>query len=159
MGFYQHWEPPPRPPRQGSDGSDDEEEPNPRRPRRGGVAIYVRDTLVARRMDLPAHLTHLQMVHVELIWHQNVLNLFGMYVGPREDLPVAALQYVAILPKAILCGDLNARHTAFGDHACNPKGNVLIGVLEAEALSALPICRATRSLTFMAADHPLMTMC
>ena len=106
---------------------------------RGGTAVYVKSSLVARRIPLPPHLQDTEAVHVQVRYHGSDINLVSLYSRPTDPLPADALRYFSSLPKMILCCDLNARHTDFGDVTVNTKGNALVRLLGTVPLSALPL--------------------
>lgn len=128
---------------------------------RGGVAIAVHQRLPSVAVDLPQALREYEIVATEVTFPtEGKVVIITAYFPPRTPLPVELFQFVASHPKAILCGDLNARHQELDDHASNPAGAQLRAHLNSlpnlyRIPTPLPTCH--NSCGFSNPDHIIIT--
>lgn len=102
-----------------------------------GVAIACHRSIPSRRFPLPPRFEYLECVAATIFFNSFEVIYISLYNPPAEPLDRDFLDYFASLPHAILAGDLNARHTDFGDSNINPNGTILNN-----CLLNLPIYRA-----------------
>ncbi|EFA13629.1 putative RNA-directed DNA polymerase from transposon X-element-like Protein [Tribolium castaneum] len=105
-----------------------------------GVAILIKKGFAFSEHQLPNNLQHLDCIAVDTYIDSNIITFFTYYNSPRQCLSNELMQYAASLPKAIILGDFNARHTDFGDTLTNRNGHILI-----DAISNLPLYRIPNS--------------
>lgn len=128
---------------------------------RGGVAILVHHSLPATPFALPPALQVYETVAAEVSFPTTGKIVFlSAYFPPGEDIPAEFLRFVSSLPKAILCGDLNARHQELDDHESNAAGRQLKAQLDAfPSLHriSVPIPSCHTHVGFSNPDHIIIT--
>lgn len=108
-----------------------------------GVALAFHHRLPATELELPDEHRHLHCCAATLHTDGIPTDIFSIYIPPGDDLPVDFLEYVATLRRAVVLGDFNSRHTAFGDVVCNPKGRILSNCLLRLPLYRIPNYKPT----------------
>lgn len=92
-----------------------------------GVALLVENSFAATEFQLPQHLRGLECVAATVHFPNRPVIFFSYYNPPHAArISIELLHYVSSLPNAVLLGDLNARHTQFGDTINNPNGTLLV---------------------------------
>ncbi|KYB26953.1 hypothetical protein TcasGA2_TC033481 [Tribolium castaneum] len=104
------------------------------------VAILIKKGFAFSEHQLPNNLQYLDCIAVDTYIDSNIITFFTYYNFPRQCLSNELMQYAASLPKAIILGDFNARHTDFGDTLTNRNGHNLF-----DAISNLPLYRIPNS--------------
>ncbi|KAJ3649664.1 hypothetical protein Zmor_021391 [Zophobas morio] len=94
-----------------------------------GTALVICDKFPSTEHDLPQNLAHLEVIAANVLIAQTSLTVICHYNPPTEKISSRLLQYVSQLPNAFLIGDLNCRHTDFGDNSTNSNGRKLVNHL------------------------------
>ena len=101
-----------------------------------GVALLVKDSFAATPYQLPQHLQDLECVAATVHFPSRQVVFFSYYNPPQSHSNISQdlLHFVSSLPNAVLLGDLNARHTQFGDSICNQNGIALVNTILTQPL-------------------------
>ena len=99
--------------------------------RRGGVALYISDSLVHRSLALS---TYLNAVAVEVMLNGKKINIVSLYIPPGEDnfsISDVRSLFVEILAHGpfVLLGDLNAHHPLWGSTHESGRGTEIDALL------------------------------
>lgn len=105
-----------------------------------GTALLIHNSHVTTPFFLPPQFDHLEYSAATVHLPIGPTVFISYYNPPSHTLPLTLLDYVSRIPKAVLLGDLNARHTSFGDSTSNPNGIIL-----SNALLSLPLSRIHNS--------------
>ena len=90
----------------------------------GGVALLIRDQIVAKPINISKILAHLELVGAEIMHGGKPLSIFSIYVPPNEKrIDENFLKYIDTLADYIILGDLNGKLNKFGPQ--NPIGKSL----------------------------------
>lgn len=103
-----------------------------------GVALAIDSRLPAAEFDIPNDFLHLHVCGASLQCPAGVTHIFCIYIQPNSPFPTDFMDWVATLPRAIVMGDFNARHTSFGDTTTNPLGRSLADELLLTDLFRIP---------------------
>lgn len=111
---------------------------SPKTPLTKGNGFLVRNGIPVSLHPFPPHITLLNLDCFAIdVHHENaIITLISYYKHPAQTLSDPLFNYFSSLPKAVLLGDLNARHTQFGDRITNREGRIL-----SDFLIDLPIFR------------------
>lgn len=110
---------------------------NCKSPNSGGVAIVTHPNLNCIPFNLPSNFKDLETIASTLFINNINITLFAYYNRPHEKINIQLIEFFAHLPYAILMGDLNARHTDFGDTSCNRNGNDLVSLMTGHPFTRL----------------------
>lgn len=97
--------------------------------RSGGVALATHPLLRTTNFNIPNNFHNLDLVANNLFINNMHIIIFCYYNKPQNRISAELIDFFANLPHAILMGDLNARHTDFGDTAVNTNGRQLSSLL------------------------------
>ncbi|KAK9881280.1 hypothetical protein WA026_015402 [Henosepilachna vigintioctopunctata] len=90
-----------------------------------GTALCIHNSLYSTEFKLPDQFSNLECVAAKVQTNNLNVAIFSYYHPPGDILPADFLEYIATIPNSILLGDLNARHTQFGDTITNRNGRIL----------------------------------
>ena len=125
----------------------------------GGVAIFVRDTIYTDRFSKKTiDLCEIATVDVKLR-SRNVIRIVTVYCPPMIPLSDRALDFLVLGKRTIICGDLNAKHTAFGCRTTNSNGIALLQTIKDRKLTMLSTGEPTHLSTLGTLDQLDVFLC
>ena len=105
---------------------------------RGGVALFFHPHIPATQITPPIQFRHLEIILCSILCPLGPVLIVVLYLPPTSRLAdlLEFFEYLITFPNFLLMGDLNSRHTSFGDNCSNPNGIFL-----ADLIIDLPIYR------------------
>lgn len=107
----------------------------------GGIGIYIRNHLNFQQIQIRSQADLIQVAAVKILRTNTVVA--GIYVAPSITTNQFEAELHAIVmqlnryPKVIFGGDVNCHHFAWGDEKCDPKGTLLMDIINGSNLVLL----------------------
>ncbi|KAG5866837.1 hypothetical protein JTB14_016567 [Gonioctena quinquepunctata] len=110
-----------------------------------GVCILIRNGIAHKKHELPRVFRNVDCLAVDILENGEFITIISYYNHPQNEIPMDIIEYFSTLNKAVLMGDLNARHRQFGDITENRNG-----IIRSNLLLDLPIFRTRNDMpTFL----------
>lgn len=124
----------------------------------GGVAIFIKTNLDVVEFHCDT-VDRCEIAYLDIRTEKRKLRIATIYCPPAIPLSENALKQITLKGFTILCGDLNAKHPAFGCLTANSNGNALLRLLPSSGFTMLSTGTPTHTATNCTRDQLDVFLC